>query len=84
MNLLRDRMKSPRNKRQAKARPRYVQPVRRHDPGRIEMLKRKLDAVLEGILAATSVGDLAMKSRLDAEAADLQATIFRAESLVAR
>lgn len=82
--MLKDRMKSPRKNRQAKARPRYVEPVRRNEPGRIEMLKRKLEAVQEGIQAATRVGDLTMKGRLDFEAADLQATIFRAESLVAR
>ena len=48
------------------------------------MLKRKLNFIQEGVLAATRSGDFITKGRLDTEAADLQATIFRAESLVAR
>lgn len=84
-------MKLPRNARRAKAHPKNAkahfknpQPTDRKDAGRIGMLKRKLNFIQEGVLAATRSGDFITKGRLDTEAADLQATIFRAESLVAR
>lgn len=79
-------MKLPRNDRHAKARLHspYPETMQRKDAGRIEMLKRKLKVIQEEILAATRCGDAMMKGWLDTKAADLQATIFRAENLVAR
>ncbi|MCF7762538.1 MAG: hypothetical protein K9N62_02585 [Verrucomicrobia bacterium] len=78
-------MKRTRNDRRAKARPRAPQPTMpRNDLGRIEMLKRKLEVIQRQIVAAASGDDQATKTQLDLEAADLKATIFRAESLGAR
>ena len=48
------------------------------------MLKRKLEVIQRQIVAAASGDDQATKTQLDLEAADLKATIFRAESLGAR
>ena len=56
----------------------------RNDLGRIEMLKRKLEVIQRQIVTAASGDDQAKKTQLDLEAAELKATIFRAESLGAR
>lgn len=72
---------------QKRGRHRTQQPeqaVPRSDNGRIEMLKRKVEYLRRAIVTAVQSGDLHMKGKLDSEIAELQATIFRAESLVAR
>ncbi len=53
-------------------------------PGRISLLKHKLEALRQRALVAVQSGDVRTKSWLDAEVAQLNATILRAETVVAR
>jgi hypothetical protein len=77
-------MKLPVHKRRANVHSRDPQSLQRTDAGRIGTLKRKLELIEERILAAIHGGDFIAKGQLDTEAANLQAIILRAESLVAR
>lgn len=79
-----NRMKLRRNVQQSTGRPRNSEPTHRNDAGRIGALKQKLAFVRGEIIAAAGKGDLVLKGHLDTEAADLHATILRAESLIAR
>ena len=53
-------------------------------PSRVNLLKHKLETLRQQALAALQSGDLRTKSWLDAEAAQLNATILRAETVVGR